>query len=210
MDPNRPPDRPAAGDTEPTPAPSWQAPAGAPPSSPAAQAPYGSQPYGSPAYGSPYAAQPARTGTQRPTEVFIAGVLLLVLGVIGVLISLLIFAGGAMISGVDFSRVQGGESIPAGFNFGAVFGIVGALVLVLSVAYVLGGVGSIRGREWGRVLGLVVAVIGVLFWLVGLLGSVNNGRDNAGGLVFALILFAVHGYVLWALGPRWSRWPRSA
>jgi hypothetical protein len=53
---------------------------------------------------------------------------------------------------------------------GLILGLgVGALLVAL--AHLLAGIGVLRRRGWGRILGLVVAILGILFLGLGLLGS---------------------------------------
>ncbi len=63
----------------------------------------------------------------------------------------------------------------------------------------------LRSRGWGRVLAIVVGIIGGLFWLASLGGSgqyASNGGGGGGGL-FSAIFLALHVYVIVALGFFW-------
>jgi hypothetical protein len=189
--------------------PSWQSNPGAPQGWQSTPTAPGWQQPGAPAWGG--ASAPA----QRPTEVTVASIILMVLGGIGLLISLLILLAGGMVGSLSSGEIeqQTGQTLPTGFDmsaFGAIFGVVGAILLVFSVVYLLGGIGAIRGSGWGRALGLIAAIIGVLFWGLGLLGSIGSlgsgAEGGAGSLFFAVAFFALHAFVLWALAARWRNW----
>jgi hypothetical protein len=127
-----------------------------------------------------------------------AGILLALLGVLGALASLaLLTIGREFIRQFDFSSLPGLEKVndPGGFvESAATFG--GILLLACSAFYIIGGVGVMRSRNWGRVIGIVISILAGLFWL----GSVGTGsRAGAGDMSFELVLLAVHAYVAVAL-----------
>jgi hypothetical protein len=138
----------------------------------------------------------------RTTEVTIAGIILLVLGALGILLGGAIMLGGAVVGNAyrDLILDQPGVTPDIANAVGGMIAIVGLILLAWSLAYVAAGIGGLRGREWGRILGIVVAIIGVLFWLLGLAG----GGDRS-GIIFVLVLFACHAWVLFAYGARWRR-----
>jgi hypothetical protein len=219
MDQQRPPDQPgseppgspqAAGQSTPPPT-GWgqepaspQQPATPPPATPppatgwGQQPPPGSQPPMTWAPEPPASARPfVRTG-----EVTAAAIILLVLGVLGILVGVLfLLFGGLVGSNAALIQDQPGfeGTIPMTGAIAGAIGIFGAIFIVYSLAYIAAGWGGLRGREWARVLGIVIAIIGVLFWLLGL-----TSPDNS-GLVFALIVLAAHAWVLFAYGVRWRR-----
>jgi len=139
----------------------------------------------------------AATG-QRTTLSLAAGILLVVLGVLGGLVSLLILTiGREFARQFDFTTLPGVNT--GGADVGAIAGsaitFVGIVLLVFSAFYIIGGVGVIRSRDWGRVIGIIVGVLAGLFWLAGVAG----GEQARGGIGFALVLLAIHAYVAIAL-----------
>ncbi len=146
----------------------------------------------------------ARPG-QRTTLAAVAGVILVVLGVLGGLIGVVILGGAALFADLVEGSVGTVPGLPEGMTIeefvGGVVGIVGSLVIAFSVAYVLGGIGVLRTAGWGRVIGITVAVISGLVWAGGL-----SGRDGFG---FAMVMFLLHAYVFFALVFRW-REPATA
>jgi len=141
---------------------------------------------------------PAARGP-RSTLAAAAGIVLLVLGVLGALLGLLIVLGGAALG--TFGRngsIPGLEGVDIATAFGGIVAVLGIIVIVYSVLYIAGGIGVINSREWGRWLGMVVAIISGLFWLAAVAGP-----GDRGGIVFALLLLVAHGYVLFALALRW-------
>jgi hypothetical protein len=146
---------------------------------------------------------------QRTPLALAAGILLALLGVLGALASLaLLTIGREFIRQFDFSSLPGLENVndPGGLvESAAIFG--GILLLACSAFYIVGGVGVMRSRSWGRVIGIVIGILAGLFWL----GSVGSAsRAGGGDMSFALVLLAVHAYVAVALLFFWrTRSPAS-
>ncbi len=189
------PEQPAGADapTEATPTP------GAPPPAAAAAPPPPAQPafqWQAPAP----AVAVAGARAPRTTLSAAGGVVLLALGIIGLLFGVLFLASAALIG--QLIRDYYGEipnvtdQITAGGVVGGVIAFFAVLVIAYSVAYILGGIGVLRSAEWGRWLGIVVAVISGLIWGSGLTGSGE-------GFAFGLVMFLAHLYVFWALVFRW-------
>ena len=59
------------------------------------------------------------------------------------------------------------------------FTIVGVVVIVYSLVYLIGGIGVLRSRDWGRVIGIVVGILSGLFWLAAVGGSGSAASGNA-------------------------------
>lgn len=142
-----------------------------------------------------WAPPPAATAAvgQRTTLSLAAGVLLVILGALGALASIaLLTIGREFIRQFDMSSLPGLEQIsdPNAFvESAATFG--GIIVLAFSAFYVIGGVGVMRSRDWGRVIGIVIGILAGLFWLASL-----GGR---GGGSTPIVLLAVHAYIAIAL-----------
>ena len=131
---------------------------------------------------------------QRTTLSLAAGILLVVLGVLGALASLaLLTIGREFIRQFNFNTLPGLEQVndPGGFvESAAIFG--GIFLLACSAFYIVGGVGIMRSANWGRVIGIVIGILVGLFWLAGVAGG---GRTSGGDMSFALVLLAIHAYV---------------
>jgi hypothetical protein len=192
MTEERPPE-PVSDDTTAVPTPP---PAAAPP--PAVQPPAYTRPTSTPPAAAPqptvaWAPPPTTTvaAGRRTTLSLAAGILLVLLGLLGVLASLAALTiGREVIRQFDFSAVPGLERVdnPTAFvesilTFGAIF------VLVCSAFYVIGGVGVMRSANWGRVIGIVIGILVGLLWLVGL---TNGGRGDSS---FPLVLVLIHAYI---------------
>jgi hypothetical protein len=147
-----------------------------------------------------WAPPPAAAVATRPRTglALAAGILLILLGALGALAALaLLTIGRAFIEQFDFSSLPGLENVndPGAFvASAATFG--GILVLGFSILYIVGGVGVMRSREWGRVIGIVIGILAGLFWLAGLGGGSRAAGTDAS---FTLVLLAVHAYIAIAL-----------
>lgn len=189
-DPEQPQDQPQSGQPPASEAqPGWnEAP---PPQQGWAQAPPPQQGWAQappPGQGAGYYAAPA-----RPGGVTFAGIFLIVMGVLALLISLLLFLGGAMVDGLA------GEM---GDMFGFLRGmltVIAVVVLVWGLLHLLGGIGSLQGKGWGRATGVVVSVIALIMFLLGLLGSLGAADMEATGLGFNIVFVVLYGLTAWAL-----------
>jgi len=184
---------------EPTPAPEDTTVTPPPPPPPAAAPSYTPPPIAPPAPqpAVAWAPPPATTAAvgQRTTMSMAAGILLIVLGVLGALLGLLILTiGRGVIQAFDFRGMPGTENISdPNALVGGVIAFFGIFLLVCSTFYVVGGVGVLRSKNWGRVIGIVIGILAGLLWL----GSLTSGGTVSGrnDLLFPLVLLAIHAYV---------------
>jgi hypothetical protein len=195
------PTEPTVDDTQATPTPDAPPPAAEPPS---AAAPAYTPPTYTPPPVPPPSAQPTvawappatavATEGQRTPFALAAGILLVILGALGALAALaLLTIGREFIRQFDFSSLPGLERIEDPNAFvasAATFG--GILVLAFSTFYIVGGVGVIRNRNWGRVIGIVIGILAGLFWVAGVAGSGRAGGNTDGS---SILLLVVHAYI---------------
>jgi hypothetical protein len=152
------------------------------------QVPYGQVPYGQP-YGQP---QPA-----RPGPVITAAVLGLVLGALGLLATVGLLIGGALIDDLAGALDESDPSLGSGVaaDVLAVLLVLALLALAWTVAMVWGSVLALRGRS--RVLLIVGAAISVaatgLFFLGSLVSAARPPSEGgeAGGVLLTLALFLI-------------------
>jgi hypothetical protein len=158
---------------------------------------YGQQPaygqqYGTPApYGAQYGQQNAYgqysgAAPARPGAVVTAAVLGFVVGAFGVLASVVLFIGGAVVTG---GGAAGNDQIPGlGAVGGAIGGaliVIGLITLAWTVTMIWGSVWALSGRS--RVMLLVAGSIALAVTLISFLGSLGNSGSNGGGIVFGLL-----------------------
>jgi hypothetical protein len=157
----------------------------------------------------PPPAPPAPTG-ERTVLAAIAGVLLLIGGILGGIAGLAVLLVGGPFAATlgDLVEVPGLAGGDAGALFGGVIAFTGALIFLYSLAYLFAGIGVLRNRNWGRVTGLVVGILSGLLWL----GSVAT-PDSPGvqeSIVGSLIALGIHVYIVVALLLFWRRRPSTA
>ncbi len=194
------------------------------PANPAPEAPAGTPAYTPPTYTPPPVAPPqpavawapppaaATVAVQRTPLSLAAGILLLILGILGALFGLLIaVVGGTFVRDFNFGDVPGFNGANPGPVIGSVVAFVGIVLIVGGLIYLVGGIGIIRSREWGRVIGILVGILIGLFWLIGVFGGGQypDASGRTGGGLFALILFAIHAYIAVALLLFWKRGPAA-
>jgi hypothetical protein len=147
----------------------------------------------------PVAARGPVTGLAK-----IAGIFLLVFGLLWTGIGALFVLGGAA------AKVGGSNAgIPGLGNavgdFVAGFGIV---ILVIAVVEILGAIGVLLSKEWGRIIGIVYSLIFGLgsILIVGGGASANNVSNTNGGgvtLIIGLVFLIGYAYSLIVLAARW-------
>ena len=140
----------------------------------------------------------------RTTLAAIAGVGLIILGVLGGLFGLAVAVfGPSVVSQFDLSQYGdfGNINDPAAVISGAL-AFVGIIVVVYSLVYLIGGIGIVRSRGWGRVMGLIVGVLSGIFWLLSLSGGGATSTGNT--LAFPLVMVAIHAYVVVVLIMFWK------
>jgi hypothetical protein len=117
----------------------------------------------------------------RPSGYGGAATFLLIVGILGILYSLLILAASGRVedllleAGVAQSDIDAATSVLVG---------LGIVLLVVHVLQVVGGVLLLRGR--GRGLATTMAIIGGVIWLIVLILGLAQGTVDPIGLVMAL------------------------
>jgi hypothetical protein len=162
------------------------------------QAPYGQAPYGQPSYGQgPYDQPYGQPQPARPGPVITAAVLGLVLGALGLLATVGLLVGGAIIDDLADAIDESDPSLGSGVadDVRAVLLVLALLALAWTVAMVWGSVLALRGRS--RVLLIVGAAISVaatgLFFLGSLVSAARPPSEDgeAGGVLLTLVLFLI-------------------
>jgi hypothetical protein len=159
------------------------------------------------AWGVPPVAVAAAGG--RTTLAAVAGVAMIILGVLGGLFGLAIAVfGSSVVKQLDLSQYGdfGNVNDPAAIVSGAI-AFVGILVLLYSLVYLIGGIGIVRSRNWGRVMGLIVGILSGLFWLLSVTGGSSASGSGRDGIGFVLVLLAIHIYIVVVLIMFWRRKP---
>ena len=144
--------------------------------------------WGGPGYGAP---------APRPTGVTLAGIFLIVMGVL--------FALGGAACGLMGSlfATASGQDTSGLLGMIAGFGIVAGLIaLVLGILQIAAGAGSMGGRGWARITGIILSVIFAIFAVLGGLGSFTSQDGMTSGITTLIVgvLYALTAYALIAAG----------
>lgn len=137
----------------------------------------------------------------------IAGLIILLFGLawtaLGVILTL---AGGAAKVG------SSSTALPEFVNgIGDIVAGLGIVILVVAVIELLGGIGILLSKEWGRIIGMIYSLIfgaGSVFIVLGgsRASSVSDSASSNGGfgaLIFGLVFLIGYLYSLVVLGVRW-------
>lgn len=102
-------------------------------------------------------------------HVTVLGILFIVLGVmglIGVLVIALVFGGAAGI--VSMAAQDDPEATAIAVPVLRTVGMaIGTFVLLMSIPDIIVGIGLLERRSWGRILGIVLSVLGLLHFPLG-------------------------------------------
>jgi hypothetical protein len=167
----------------PEPPPPWQAPPQAPPQgapppqqwqSPPQQPPSG---WGQAGY---------VEGPSRPIGVTGTAIFFIIVGLITALAGVVSLAGGSLLGTVE-------DTSGLGAAFAGFFAVLGVVITVIAILFLASGVGLLLGKAWARVIGLILAVLGVLLNGLAVLGAVQtlDQPGGPGGLVFAGVLLVL-------------------
>lgn len=129
----------------------------------------------------------------RPTGVTIIAVLDFIGAGICVLGGLAMMLGGGFMATM-MSQQQGGAG--AGI-LGAIGAAAGVFFLVCAAVAVLLGWGTLKLKEWARIVTIVLAALGAVGSLFGLLSVM--GHFAAVAVFFVLIRLAINGLIIWYL-----------
>ena len=138
----------------------------------------------------------ATAPSQRSALALLAGILMVIGGILFGLAGLAVaVVGPAVIESFgDLGAIPGIEGIDAATLASGIMTFVGLLILFYSIVYLVGGIGVIRSREWGRVLGILVGLLSGLLWL----GSVVTPDPDAvrSSIVGSLVMLGIHAYIV--------------
>jgi hypothetical protein len=131
----------------------------------------------------------------------IAGVLLMVIGAIvvlmGVGILFLGLAAGPLLDAFD-PTFPGTEFLTA----------VGLSVVVVGILEIAASIGVFEHRGWARWVGVILAVIGLIFGFFALLGSISDLNVDGASLVISILWVAANGFIVAALAAGWDHFER--
>lgn len=97
----------------------------------------------------------------------IVAILLIILGILGLVIALLFFAGGAVLAGLIASQATADEERAAAGVFGACGTIVAAACGIVSLPGLIAGWGLYKRRSWARILTIVVSIVALTIVPIG-------------------------------------------
>lgn len=180
-----------------------------PPPPPAPPSGYGTPPAapppvsgGPPAYGAPPAYDAPPPPMERPGHLTAAAIILIVLGVLVSLLAVIFILGGLLVGAAgdipEFAEQFGPVSDAIG---GFIVGL-GVVILAYGVLKIVTGIYVLAGKSWARITGMILAILGGLFSLLGLFPTEDGGP---GGVIVSLVLLAAYVYSVWALATH-GRW----
>lgn len=131
-----------------------------------------------------YETQPAPQPIAPPRRsawVTTAAVVLLASGALSALFGLIFLILGLAFGSAWTELMTGQSGLPEGADVEAMSGfltgflvVIAIVTLAWAVAHVAAGVGILAGRGWARITGMVVSVLGFLFSLLGLVGTLAS------------------------------------
>jgi uncharacterized membrane protein (DUF2068 family) len=143
-----------------------------------------------PGWGAPgYAAPPS-----RPMGVTVTGIFFVIWGVLVTLFGVLFLAIGQ--AGDAFEQL-----VPeAGGAFAGVVTVLAIFLLALGILWLASGVGIFLSKQWARIIGIIMGVLGVIIGGLVLLGSLSpEAQSDAGGIVIFGIVTVLSAVAVWSL-----------
>jgi hypothetical protein len=125
----------------------------------------------------------------RPTGVTILAVLSFIGAALLLLVGIGFMVGGAGLAGVLSQQGQGGAGI-----FAALGAAAGIVILLFGGVYLLMGIGLWKLKNWGRILCLVLTILGAVGQLPGLLATLTH--FNLLGLIWILFWLAIDVWII--------------
>jgi hypothetical protein len=140
---------------------------------------------------------PTAPAAPRSTSILVvvAAVFLLVAGLLLLGMSALLLLGSALFAGAEgVAELEGMVGAELAGALAGIFAAVGVVALLASVLQVVGAFGMLARRSWGRAIGLVVGVLGLLFWGLSFVAALGAPADAGSSLAFTGVFVA--GYAL--------------
>jgi hypothetical protein len=148
-----------------------------------------------PAAWPPAAAGAMAVGPTTSVLVVLAGIFLLIVGI-------LTFGLGSLFGLLGGLLATAGTSESGLEVFGPIGGLVAGLAFLVvfwGLLEIIASIGMFIHRGWGRALGLIVGVVGVAFMALALVGTLTASESSAGGTGFSLVLAVGYGFTVLAL-----------
>jgi hypothetical protein len=130
----------------------------------------------------------------RPVGVTILAILCFLGALACIGFGILSFVGGGL-SAVAGSQTEGAGG--AGAMLGALGAAAGVVCLIIGAIDFLLGWGLWKLKNWARIITLILMAIGVVFGLIGLVGTLLH--FNLFSLILTLIYLAVYCLIIWYL-----------
>ncbi len=116
-----------------------------------------------------------------------AGLLLLLIGVFWGIVGVVAIAGGQWLQDrMNDAGLQGGDTVATAAA------AVGVVFLFFAFWEVLGGIGAIAGKGWGRAIGIIYSLVFGIAALLPLSGATRAANDTNTDLLPVLAFFGGH------------------
>jgi hypothetical protein len=133
----------------------------------------------------------ATTTPGRPMGVTILGVLALISGIIGLCGGISLFGLFGLGAAAGVATGDAGAAV----GLGAISGLLGLGSVLSGVLSLIGAFGLLTLKNWGRLLVMIGAIIGIISAVLSLIGALTGGGDFLTGLLGLII----NGVILWYL-----------
>ena len=143
---------------------------------------------------------PVATYPTNPLVV-IAGVVLLIIGVLVTLIGTIALLAGAMLTSI-LEELTSAEFIPMAdvTGFTTVILVVAGIILLVGILHLISSLGIFMHKGWARAIGVVLAVLGTLAGVLGIVSGLEvGGAEPEGGVGAAVVTAVGYGFTLFAL-----------
>ncbi len=120
----------------------------------------------------------------RPTGVTVLGVLAILIGLGGLITGGILLAVSAALSTINIGTTYPQLAGIATGTIAIIFGVLGAVLLILGILYLATGIGFFGGKGWAWTIGLIVSILSIIVNIVQV--AINPG--GIGGAVISIII----------------------
>ena len=140
------------------------------------------------------------TNTKRPTGVTIIAILIIIGGIVLLLGGLSLIGTGALLSLSSTETVQtdaGSIESAELAALGMVPLILGAILLILGIAYLVVSYGLLKGKGWAWIVTVVVTIIGLIIQIISAIITGSVASSVVAGLGSHIIGIIISGIIIY-------------
>jgi hypothetical protein len=135
---------------------------------------------------------------ERPTGVTVISIFQFIGAAFCILLAVGMLIGGSFVGAIIGTAAGGDRAGATGVGIGMLVGVVGGIAfLIIAALHVLVAWGMWTLKNWARMVTLVLAAIGAVMQVFGVLGSLLHFHIFA--LIWSMIVLGINALIVWYL-----------